>query len=218
MSSHRERPKPLSGSAGLALLCPLNNPPRWMICSLRQFLWDGGRTGRTREGCAFSGFRRFVVHQCSRVNSGRWINGRSFRGAYVSQLMWQLQCRTVLLIPDAVSYRVGGGITPAVLPHHTDVPFGIRRFMKQTGSVGECPPAKPAPCDRTMTWERLCSYAGRRRSTKGLARWWPTSTPEPYRSQLSSDFVLVCRHASTAAIAAPAVCAAASHRVPPTRS
>jgi hypothetical protein len=41
---------------------------------------------------------------------------------------------------------VGDGITPAVLPHHTDVPFGIRRFMKQTGSVGGYPSTKPAPC------------------------------------------------------------------------
>src|SRR5215469_13978527 len=68
-------------------------------------------------------------------------------------------------------HRVGGGITPAVLPHHTDVPFGIRRFMKPTGSVDGCPTTKPAPCGRTRIWERLGSYACSRRSTTGLARW-----------------------------------------------
>jgi hypothetical protein len=47
--------------------------------------------------------------------------------------------------------RVGGGITPAVLPHHADVPFGIRRFMKPTGSVVVYPATKPAPCGRTSS-------------------------------------------------------------------
>ena len=69
------------------------------------------------------------------------------------------------------AHRVGGGISPAVLPHHTDVPFGIRRFMKQTGSVGECPSTKPAPCGRTSSWGRLGSYARLRRSTTGRAHW-----------------------------------------------
>jgi hypothetical protein len=64
--------------------------------------------------------------------------------------------------------RVGGGITPAVLPHHTDVPFGIRRFMKQTGSVDGYPSTKPAPCGRTISWGRHGSYAWHRRSTTGL--------------------------------------------------
>jgi hypothetical protein len=33
--------------------------------------------------------------------------------------------------------------------HRAGVPFGIRRLMKQTGSVGGYPSTKPAPCGRT---------------------------------------------------------------------
>jgi hypothetical protein len=33
------------------------------------------------------------------------------------------------------------GLELAILPDHTDVPFGVRRFMKQTGSAGGDPPA-----------------------------------------------------------------------------
>ena len=92
--------------------------------------------------------------------------------------------------PDRIQppNRVGGGIAPAVLPHHADVPFDIRRFMKQTGSVGEYPTTKPVPCDRSSSGGRSGSYAWRRRSTTGLGHWWLTATSEPYLSQAFIGF------------------------------
>ena len=60
---------------------------------------------------------------------------------------------------------------PCRPPTPPDVPFGIRRFMKQTGSVAAYPATKPAPCGRTRTSDGQGSCERRRRSTTGHARW-----------------------------------------------
>src|ERR1035441_9940590 len=65
---------------------------------------------------------------------------------------------------------------PCRPPTPPDVPFGIRRFMKQTGSAAEFPAAKPAPYGRTRTWDRLGSCETRRHSTMGHAHWWLIAT------------------------------------------
>ncbi len=81
------------------------------------------------------------------------------------------------------SNRVGGRVTPAVLPHHADMPFGIRRFMKQTGSAAELRAAKPAPYGRTRTWGRRGSCAARRHSTTDRVHWWLSATLAPCLSR-----------------------------------
>ena len=49
-----ERPNSI-WKRGSAPRCRLNSPPSWLISTPRRFLWADGRTGRTREGCAFPG-------------------------------------------------------------------------------------------------------------------------------------------------------------------
>src|ERR1035437_6666733 len=88
---------------------------------------------------------------------------------------------------------------PCRPPTPPDVPFGIRRFMKQTGSAAEFPAAKPAPYGRTRTWDRRGSCETRRHSTMGHAHWWLIATLALYLSQPSSDSEPVGKHASIAA-------------------
>src|SRR5271157_4439279 len=91
-------------------------------------------------------------------------------------------------------------------PTPPDVRFRIRRFMKPTRSAAGYPAAKPTPCGRTKTWDRLRACARRCRSTTDLFHWWPTATPVAHPAQPASGSSPVCDCASLAATAGSAVC------------
>jgi len=94
------------------------------------------------------------------------------------------------------------------------VRFRIRRFMIESGSAGEYPPATPAPCGRRRLSGTRGSCGWLRRSTRHRARWLPSATRAPPSILASSASWPGRRCACIDALVWPALVCVAVAQVP----
>jgi len=94
------------------------------------------------------------------------------------------------------------------------VRFRIRRFMKHTEAAADDQAVTRVQMYQRSAWETPRSYARRRSSTTGHARWRPTATHGPPQVHVSSGSLHGCKGVSIVARGCSAVCAVSNRRVP----
>src|SRR5215469_8230408 len=78
----------LSGSEDLAPMLRRKSLPNWLISIPQRFPWAVGARRKSWPKQYFSGFRRFVLHQCDRAGGGWRRNRDSVRRACLSWLSY----------------------------------------------------------------------------------------------------------------------------------